>query len=463
MSVVVDSGRVFPLHIPVIVAGAGGCGLSAAIAARDLGVEVLVLERDASALGSTSMSTGLIPAAGTPEQAADGIVDDGARFAADLLAKAVTTDEAMLRRIADESAETVAWLQGHGVPLTLVDGFVYPGHSVRRMFGTPNRIGSELMVGMEKACEEAGAMVLFDAAVETLFVDGNRRVLGVAYRRPDGVCEEVGCDALILATCGFGGNAEMVRRWTPEIGDATYHGHSGNTGDAIGWGEALGAAIADMDAYQGHGNVLAGHGIVLNWPSVILGGFQVNLDGQRFYDETIGYSPAAAKVNAQPRQLAWTIFDERTAATLEQFDDFREALRAGAIVEAPDIAALAAATRLPPERLAETMRSVAEYAAGISRDPLGRDFTTVPPLAPPYRAARVTGALFHTQGGLVVDGDARVVGTDGTPFPNLFAGGGAARGVSGPGAKGYIAGNGLLTATTLGKLAGRAAARQIAG
>ena len=102
--------------------------------------------------------------------------------------------------------------------------------------------------------------------------------------------------------------------------------------------------------------------------------------------------------------------------------------------------------------------------APTALDPLialteNRDFTGKPELAPPWRAARVTGALFHTQGGLVVDEDARVLRGNGAPLPNLFAGGGAARGVSGSGAAGYIAGNGLLTATGMGRLAGLAAAR----
>jgi fumarate reductase flavoprotein subunit len=73
----------------------------------------------------------------------------------------------------------------------------------------------------------------------------------------------------------------------------------------------------------------------------------------------------------------------------------------------------------------------------------------------------VTGALFHTQGGLAVDAAGRVLRDDGRALPNLFAGGGAARGVSGPSCWGYIAGNGLLTATTFGRLAGAAAARQV--
>jgi fumarate reductase flavoprotein subunit len=157
--------------------------------------------------------------------------------------------------------------------------------------------------------------------------------------------------------------------------------------------------------------------------------------------------------------MAWTIFDGRIAETMQQFDDYRDAMRAGAIVAADDIAGLAAATRLPEDALAATL---AEVGSG-ARDRFGRDFTSMPPLSPPYRAARVSGALFHTQGGLRVDSDARVLRADGQPLPNLFAGGGAACGVSGDGAAGYIAGNGLLTATTLGRLAGAAAARLTTG
>jgi fumarate reductase flavoprotein subunit len=140
------------------------------------------------------------------------------------------------------------------------------------------------------------------------------------------------------------------------------------------------------------------------------------------------------------------------------FDDYRDALSAGAVIEAPTIAALAVATGLDPAALAATLADVEAMTRGEMPCPFGRDFTGKPVLAPPYRAARVTGALFHTQGGLVVDTDARVLRADGSALPNLFAGGGAARGVSGRGASGYIAGNGLLTATGLGRLAGLAAA-----
>jgi fumarate reductase flavoprotein subunit len=450
----------FELEAPVIVVGAGACGLTAALACRDAGAEALVIERDDSPMGSTAMSTGLIPAAGTPEQAARGIPDSADVFTADILRKTKgKTDEAMARRIAEESAETVAWLRDrHEAPLSFVEGFLYPGHSYMRMYGTPNRTGAELQGALEAAVARAGADLLTGCRVETLYVEGER-VVGVRAVRSDGSAEVVGCRALILASCGFGGNAELVRRYIPEIADAVYFGHPGNTGDAMVWGEQLGAQLCDMSGYQGHGGLAAGHGVPILWPLIMEGGFQVNRLGERFSNEAEGYSEQAAKVNAQPGHVAWSIFDERLHQLMMAFEDYRDALRAGAVVEAADVAALAAATGLPREPLERTCAAVAACTRGEAADPFGRDFTGKPPLAPPYRAAKVTGALFHTQGGLRVDAHAQVRKVGGGVLPNLFAGGGAARGVSGPGAAGYLAGNGLLTATTLGKLAGRAAAR----
>lgn len=452
------------LHFPIVIVGGGGTGLTAALAAHDAGGEVVVLERDATPLGSTAMSTGLIPAAGTPEQAAEGIVDSPEIFIADIMAKTKgLTDEAVALQIARESAETVAWLRdAHGVPLELVDGFLYPGHSVRRMYGTPNRTGGELMAALESACADAEIPILTEATVVEVLHKGDK-VTGVRFSRPDGSIEEVGCDALILACSGFAGNAEMVARFIPEMAAATFHGHPGNTGDAVRWGQEMGAALADMTAYQGHGGLAAGHAVPILWPLIMEGGFQVNLAGERFSDESAGYSEQAAKVNAQPDHVAWSIFDERLHTLMSAFDDYRDAMKAGAVVSTPTLEELAAKTRLPAEALARTLENVAAVARGEATDSFGRVFTERQLLAAPYYAAKVTGALFHTQGGLVIDGEGRVCKADGGTLPNLFAGGGAARGLSGTGAYGYLAGNGLLTATTLGKVAGRCAARLVLG
>jgi fumarate reductase flavoprotein subunit len=220
----------------------------------------------------------------------------------------------------------------------------------------------------------------------------------------------------------------------------------------------LGAAVRDIHAYQGHGGLAAGRGIPILWPLIMEGGFQVNLLGLRFSNEAKGYSEQAVEVVAQPQHVAWDIYDARLHRLMEEFDDYRDAIEARAILSAPTVEELALATQLPLDALRTTLADVAAMVRGERACPYGRDFTRRAALAPPYYAVKVTGALFHTQGGLAVDATGRVLRDDGSTLPNLFAGGGAARGVSGPGCAGYMAGNGLLTATTFGRLAGRAAA-----
>ncbi|MFT8244861.1 FAD-dependent oxidoreductase [Roseomonas sp. BN140053] len=451
----------FALVLPVVIVGAGAAGLVAALAARAAGAEVLVLERDAVPRGSTALSAGLVPAAGTRWQREAGIEDSPARFAADISAKAHgEPDPALVALVSREVGPALEWLHdAHGLPFSVIQDFRYPGHSALRMHGMPSRSGEELVDRLRGAAEAAGVEILGGAQVLTLFADAAGRVRGVEYRRPDGATEQVGCDAIVLACNGYGGNKELVARHVPELAEALYFGHAGNQGDALRWGGALGAALRDLSGHQGHGSVAHPAGILITWATITEGGVQVNAAGARFADESRGYSEQAAAVLEQPGGLAWTLFDARIAAVARQFEDFRQAEAIGAVLAAEDLAGLAAATRLPAEALAATLAEVAALKAAGGRDRFGRDFAGGPELVPPFRAVQVTGALFHTQGGLAVDGDARVLGEDGAALPNLFAAGGAAVGVSGRQASGYLSGNGLLTAVALGRVAGRAAAR----
>ena len=199
-------------------------------------------------------------------------------------------------------------------------------------------------------------------------------------------------------------------------------------------------------------------GILITWATITEGGFQLNAHGVRFSDESSGYSEQGARVLAQPDGVAWTVFDSRIAAIARQFEDFRQAEAAGVVLTADNPAALAAAMKLPREAVVASFAEVEVLKQQAARCAFGRDFTAVPPLVPPYCAIRVTGALFHTQGGLEIDQHARVRRQNGAVFANLYAAGGAACGVSGPEASGYLSGNGLLTAVALGMVAGRSAA-----
>ncbi len=459
-SVLPAAGVDFPLEVPVLVIGGGACGLIAALAAHDAGAEVLVLERDPSPSGSTAMSSGMIPAAGTVLQKARGVEDTPAIMAADIQAKAHGENDAtMVATICAASGPTVDWLvQHHHVPLTLVEGFLYPGHSKPRMHAPASRSGADLVGGLLAATQAVGIDIVCDATVTTLFADADGRVQGVALLRPDGSSERIGCKALVLACSGFGGNTDLVARHIPELKGAQYYGHTGNRGDALFWGEQLGAAVQNLGAYQGHGSLAMPHAILITWALMMEGGFQVNAKAERFSCEHYGYSEQAMRVIAQPGGVAWNIYDERLHKLGLDFEDYHDALKGGAIKQAASIEALAELCGLPPRRLAATLAETHMLATGQGADRFGRDFTLKPALMAPFYAVKVTGALFHTQGGLRVDTDARVLRPDGSALPNLLAGGGAACGISGKGRDGYLSGNGLLAATVLGAKAGRMAA-----
>ncbi len=461
MSTVVSaSGHAFDTQVPLLIVGAGAAGLSAALAAKEAGVEPVVIERDAVPSGSTALSAGLIPAAGTRFQRAKSIADTPELFAADIQRKAHDeADPIVVDAVAKGSGPLVEWLADrYGFPFDVVDNFNYPGHSALRMHGLPSRSGQELIDRLRGAAEVNDITILTGRVAERLVAEADGRIRGVELARGDGARERIGCGALILACNGYGGNAQLVRRFIPEMADALYFGHPGNRGDAVIWGEELGAQLAHLGGYQGHGSVATPHNILVSWAVIMQGGIQVNAQGRRFCDETRGYSEAAADVLRQPGGIAWDVFDARIAGVARQFEDFRNAERAGAVLSARTIAELAAVLHVPAADFAAECHEAESLKAANGRDRFGRQFSPGQAWAPPYLAVKVTGALFHTQGGLAIDATGRVKRKDGTPFPNLFAAGGAAAGVSGTSAAGYLSGNGLLTATVLGRLAGRAAA-----
>ena len=444
-------------HVPVVIVGAGACGLTAAIGLRARGIDCVLLERDAQPSGSTALSSGFIPAAGTRLQRALGIADSREAFAQDVQAKA-HGDAAphLVDAYTDAVAQAIDALEQQGIVFEVLDGFLYPGHRARRMHAVPERTGAALMTSLERTALAAGADILTDALVRVLYLDADDRVQGVGYVRPDGTPEQLRCDVLLLACNGFGGDTAMVSELLPEMRTAVFAGHVGNDGSAIRWARALGARIADMGGYQGHGSWVVPQGALMTWAVMMQGGVQVDAQGRRFHDETQGYSEAAVQVLAQPGAVAYNLFDDPLLALARTFPDFVAAERAGALRTAASIPELARLTGCQGAVLAQTLQAI---APGVT-DGFGRTFTRA--LEPPYHAVKVTGALFHTQGGLDIDAACRVLHADGSAFPNLLAAGGAARGVSGNAGWGYLSGNGLLSAVGGGWVAAATAAGLLA-
>lgn len=463
MGVIRYEGEGFDVTTPICIVGAGACGLTAAISAAKEGAAPIVLECDATPAGSTAMTIGMICAAGTKHQQALGIEDS-----ADLLLKDIITatrgetDEYHAQVLANASGPTMDWLCDEvGCDFRLETNWAGYGHSALRCHVTPNGSGEDIIAMLMESASDAGVDIVTKTTARDLVIDDNKKIVGLVCETPGGDLT-IGCDALVLASSGYGANGKLIARFIPEMTKAAYHGSENHRGDAVLWGEALGAEVDDMGAYQGVGTHTP-FGFGLPHTVMIEGGFKVNAQGRRFEDELHNLSRQAVELMEQPGGVAWIVYDQRVhekAASL--FGEYRR--NADLIADAyrgKTIEELAAKVKINVSGLKGTFSDVDKAISEKAPGPFGREFSANQRLEPPYFAVKVTGALYHTQGGLCIDETARVRRISGGVFPNLFAGGGAVRSVSGPAEWGYLPAMGLATAVVFGRIAGREAARLV--
>jgi len=446
--------------LDLLVIGAGACGLAAAVAAADAGLSVAIIEKLDRPGGNSALSTGSVPGSGTRFQRAAGIEDNADTHFHDLMAIAGDTDDpALVRRMAHVSAATVEWLvDAIGARIELVTAYKHIGHSVPRLHAPVSRRGIDLVDDLLAAVAARDVPIALRNAARSLIVEEGR-VRGAMVAADDGMPEPVRARATLLALNGFAANRALVARFCPEIAGAAYFGARGSEGEAVQWGEALGAELANMGAYQGYAAVADPHGSLLSWTVIEKGGVLLGPDGWRFGDESLGYSGFAREVLEQGGR-AVALFDARIREIVMAEEEFAELDAHGGLRHGETVEEAVAGLGVDPGAVAASVAAYNRAAARGGCDAHGRSDFGLAPLAAPFYSCRVVPGLFHTQGGLRVDGDARVLRPDGTPVPGLHAGGGAAAGISGrAGALGYASGNGLLTAVALGRLAALAVAR----
>jgi fumarate reductase flavoprotein subunit len=455
------SSQVTGERMDLLVAGAGAAGCAAALAAAEQGLRVTIIDADEQfrTRCNTSRTAAMIPAAGTRWQHAAGIEDTPQRFYDDIMRKTGgQADATVSHALVDVSADLVEWMaDACDVPLSLVTEFRYPGHTADRCHTVPDRDGATLHAHLLDAVDDHDRIELLAPATLRSVSTHATGAAAAHITLPDGEQDVLKVRGVVLATNGYAADAELIDLHAPEIAVGIYFGSPFSRGDALRIGRDLGAASAYLDAYQGHGSVAHPHAILLTWATVIHGAVLVNAEGRRFGDEAEGYSGYGARTLAQPGAVAWMVYDARIHDAVRAFANYRALEASGAIAWADDIDELAVTIGASVETLTATLESARAAAEGRRDDPHGRTAWGPAP-QPPYAAVRVTGALFHTQGGLRIDGEGRVLRDDGTAITGLYAAGGAAIGISGHGANGYLAGNGLLSALGLGYLAGRAAA-----
>ena len=295
------------IEVDILVVGAGGCGLVTALAAAERGASVLIVEKEKDAGGNTSLSQAMVPATGTRLQHTAGIEDSVQLMTADILKKNKNgSDPELTAHIAAQSAPLIDWLKDNmNIEFELVSDFLYPGHSAHRIHANSSRKGKNLVNDLLNAVSRFENIdIAYNApAVRLVALKSDSAVLG-AEIEIEGIGTNLArAKKVILALNGFGANRDMLKKYIPEMSVAYYFGHEGNTGEGILWGKDLGAQLQYMGAYQSHGSVAHPHGTLLTWAIISLGGYQVNLLGERFVNEFHGYSEHALDV--WPRKRVW--------------------------------------------------------------------------------------------------------------------------------------------------------------
>lgn len=440
----------------IVVVGAGGAGLSAAVSAAEaMDSKIVVLEKQGIVGGNTNYSTGGINAAETDVQKALGIEDSKQLFFDDVMRGGKNENiPSLVWNFVDHAPATISWLTGMGADLS--DVGLMAGSSAKRTHrpkgGTA--IGPHLMKVLKEATAHQNIEIRTSNKVVGL-LSSNGTVTGVKVRNADGSTYTLRAKAVIIATGGFGANLEMVARLQPSLSGFATLNHPGATGDAFDWVAPLGGATIQMANIQIHPTAEATNHILITEAVRGNGAILVNHSGKRFCNEMDTRDVVSAAILRQQSGEAFLIFDQgvrKSLASIETYANQRLLLQGNTLEE------LAKLIGIPSESLKESLaRYNAQQKAGVDED-FGRsaaEMTAVLETSPFY-AVRVTPAIHHTMGGLSVDTDTRVLKADGTPIPGLYAAGEVTGGLHGAN---RLGGNGVADIVVNGRLAGQAAAR----
>ena len=444
------------LDSDIIVIGAGGCGLMAALVAAKKGARVLLLEKTDKPGGGTAFSSKGIRAAGSRRQRELKIADSPELYAQDILRRNNNESDAVLTRRLTETSGRVADFLADAAGIEFQIGEFVFGHGAQRSHSwkADKTITDFLFEAVER---ETNIQVRFSTPVLSLKQQSDGAVIGVVTAGGAFTARKI-----ILASGGFGASSELLSRYIPKAADIPFPGHHGSTGDGLKMGIEAGAAMENMGAFQPYPAYI-GPGKRAVPPEVALsGGIMVDARGKRFVDETRYPGGLGIKMLDLPGKQAYEIFDERIYQLHRNAPGLRNLSRyfdEGLLLRADTLEKLAARLAIDAAGLKQTIEEYNDRAASGGKDAFGRALPE--PLRAPFYGIKVTVALYHTQGGLKVTPDGQVLRADGSIISNLYAGGGVAVGVSGRGLEGYLPGNGLLASLGLGMRAAEHAAESL--
>ena len=441
------------LACDVLIIGAGGAGLTAAVRAHQEGADVLVLEKMAMVGGNSLKASGGMNCAATKFQEAQGITDSGVQeFIEDTMNGGhQLNDLALVTTMAENSAEAVEWLESIGAPLPKVAATGGTTHKYLHSPEDGSPVGSYLVAKLSAEAEKQGIEIrLNTTATELLTIDG--AVVG-AKAEDAGHAYTISADAVILATGGFGSNFDLMCSFNPSLANAVTTNHPGATGDGILMAEAIGAATVDMDQIQLHPTVYQATSMLVSEKMRSLGAILVNQEGKRFCNDLSTRDAVSAAELEQTGGYAYIIFDQHL---VDQNKSAKEYIEKGMAVQGDTYAALAQAMGVDEEAFVQTMDTWnAAVAAGVD-EAFGRnngmddDLSTAP-----FYAIQIAPGIHHTMGGIKIDTLTEVIDTEGNVIPGLFAAGETTGGVHGGN---RIGGNAVCDFVVFGRIAGAQAA-----
>lgn len=484
----------------VVVVGAGGAGMTAAITAAAEGKSVVVLESQSMVGGNSVRATGGMNAAKTVYQdenefgesagvektlktAAEKYADNETITA---LAKTVSeqwaayqanptgyfdsvelmeldtmiggkgiNDPELVETLCANSADAIDWLDEHGITLHNVSSF--GGASVKRIHRPVNAEGKTVSVGsymiplLQENCEKAGVKMMLDTTATEILTDANGAAVGVKATGASGETVTVNAKAVVLATGGFGANLDMVVKYKPELKGFMTTNAPGIQGQGIEMAQAIGAATVDMDQIQIHPTVEANTAALITEGLRGDGAILINEEGKRFIDEVGTRDVVSAAEIAQTGSYSWLVVDQ---AMVDASSVIQGYIKKGYTVTGATYEELGKAMGVDADAFAETMEKWNGYVEAKNDPDFGRTSFANPLNTAPYYAVKVTAGVHHTMGGLKINANTEVLNEKGEVIPGLFAAGEVTGGVHGAN---RLGGNAVADFTVFGRIAGAAA------
>ena len=485
----------------IVIVGAGGAGMTAAIAAANEGKNVVIVESQAMVGGNSVRSTGGMNAAKTPAQdenefaesagvektletaasewagneaitaLADTVAGQWAEYQANpvgyfdsvelmeldtLIGGHGTNDPALVEALCSNSADAIAWLSEQGIELTSVSSF--GGASVKRIHRPVDSEGKTISVGsymiplLQAKCEELGVEFIMNTTANEILTDANGAAVGIAATDKNGAAVTVNAKAVILATGGFGANLDMVVEYKPDLAGFMTTNAPGAQGQGIDMAVAIGAGTVDMDQIQIDPTVEANTAALITEGLRGDGAILVNAEGNRFTDEVGTRDVVSAAEIAQTGSYSWLVIDQAMADASSVIQGY---IKNGYTVTGETYEELAEAMGVDAAAFAATMdKWNAAVAAGVDEE-FGRTSFANPLDTAPYYAIKVTAGIHHTMGGLTINPQTQVLAGDGTVIDGLYAAGEVTGGVHGGN---RLGGNAVADFVVFGRIAGEQAA-----